>query len=227
MKSVPQQPKPAARILLVDDHAIVRYGIGVLLSAAKDLTICGEADTYNEALTAIKNLKPDIIVLDLILHERSGLDLIQEIRKREQKKAKVGCQKCPILVLSMHNESTHGEKAIRAGAQGYIMKEDADEILVEAIRTVLGGNQFISDTTRKKLLNPPVAEQTTGVKTLTAREKEIFEAIGKGISTREMAKQFELSPRTVDVHRANIKKKLNCETGTKLIRTAVQWMENR
>ncbi len=133
----------------------------------------------------------------------------------------------PILVMSMHNESTHAEKALRAGAQGYIMKENADELLVEALRTVLRGNLFVSDDVSQKMLHPTLDEEATGVESLTAREKEVFESLGKGLTTREMAEQFGLSPRTVEVHRARIKKKLQCETAAQLLRTAVQWTESQ
>ena len=214
-----------ARVLIVDDHAIVRYGMGVLLSQANDLALCGEADTYDEALTAICELKPDVAVIDIILHDQSGLDLIREIRKREgirlealgfrkniengEQKSEVGNHQSeipssippqassltpnafspplPILVLSMHNESTHAEKAIRAGAQGYIMKEDADEVLVEALHTVLSGKYFVSDDVSQKMLHATLDEEATGVESLTAREKEVFQCLGKGLTTREMA----------------------------------------
>ncbi len=245
-----------ARVLIVDDHAIVRYGMGVLLSGAEDLTPCGEADTYDEALTAIRELKPDVAVIDIILHDKSGLDLIREIRENE--KAEDGGRETedrsqisevkdqgsenspsnpatqqpsnqqsamPILVLSMHNETTHAGKALRAGAQGYIMKEDADEVLVEALRTVLSGELFVSDDVSQKMLHPTLDEEATGVESLTAREKEVFQCLGKGLTTREIAEQFGLSPRTVEVHRARIKKKLECETAAQLLRTAVQWVE--
>jgi DNA-binding NarL/FixJ family response regulator len=248
---IPQSP---ARVLIVDDHAIVRYGMGVLLSGAKDLTLCGEAGTYDEALTAIRELKPDIAVIDLILYDRSGLDLIREIRSQEsgdsnpqstidnRAESELGTAKAgqrsgnrqsqmPILVMSMHDEATHAEKALRAGAQGYIMKEDADEVLVEALRTVLSGKLHVSGNMNEKLLRTYVESddnvESSGVESLTVREKEIFECLGKGFTTRKIAEQFNLSPRTVEVHRARIKKKLECEDAAQLLRTAVQWVESR
>ncbi len=245
-------PQSPARVLIVDDHAIVRYGMGVLLSGADDLSLCGEADTYDEALTAIRELKPDVAVIDIILHDRSGLDLIREIRASEDRRRKTEdgssnqqstivppqssvlsplssvSRPLPILVLSMHNEATHAEKALRAGAQGYIMKEDADEVLVEALRTVLAGKIYVSGDINEKMLRAAIegeAEQT-GIDSLTAREKEIFECMGQGLTTRKIAEQFGLSPRTVEVHRARIKKKLECEDAAQLLRTAVQWVES-
>jgi len=212
-----------ARVLIVDDHAIVRYGMGVLLSGANDLTLCGEAGTCDEALAAIRDLKPDVAVIDLILHDRSGLDLIRQLRAEGQT--------LPLLVMSMHDEATHAEKALRAGAQGYIMKEDADEVLVEALRTVLSGKLHVSGDINEKLLRTYVesddSAESSGIASLTDREKEIFECLGKGFTTRKIAEQFNLSPRTVEVHRARIKKKLECEDAAQLLRTAVQWVESR
>jgi DNA-binding NarL/FixJ family response regulator len=138
----------------------------------------------------------------------------------------------PILVMSMHDEATHAEKALRAGAQGYIMKEDADEVLIDALHTVLGGKLYVSDGINEKLLRTYVegdehAGEDGGIESLTAREKEIFECMGQGLTTRKIAEQFSLSPRTVEVHRAKIKKKLACEDAAQLLRTAVQWVETR
>ncbi len=259
-----------ARILIVDDHAIVRYGMSVMLSGAKDLELCGEAETIDEALNAVEELQPDAAVVDIVLKDESGLDLIRRIREDEnsrQKKedglsaealAKVEDQKSeaslsavasakvegqgseagtptsspmPILVLSMHNESTHAEKALRAGAQGYIMKEDADEVLVDALRTVLAGKLYVSDEVHEKMLRSYVGgddeEPTAGVESLTDREKEIFELIGQGLTTREIADKLGGSPRTVEVHRAKIKKKLDCDTAAQVVRAAVQWIEGQ
>jgi DNA-binding NarL/FixJ family response regulator len=133
--------------------------------------------------------------------------------------------------MSMHDESTHAEKALRAGAQGYIMKEDADEVLVEALRTVLSGKLHVSGNINEKLLRTYIesddSAESGGAESLTDREKEIFECMGKGLTTRKIAEQFDLSPRTVEVHRAKIKKKLNCEDAAQLLRTAVQWVESR
>ena len=261
-----------SRILIVDDHAIVRYGMGVMLSGADDLSLCGEAETIDQAIAAIRELKPDAAVIDIVLKEESGLDLIRKIRDQESDSSHSPhptshnlphshiphptshnsqspllphsttptppltsdlrpptsvSRPLPILVMSMHNESTHAEKALRAGAQGYIMKEDADEVLIEALRTVLSGKLFVSDAVSQKMLHATLGEETSGVESLTAREKEVFECLGQGLTTREMADQFNISPRTVEVHRANIKKKLECETAAQLLRMAVQWVENQ
>ncbi|MGE4490757.1 MAG: response regulator, partial [Kiritimatiellales bacterium] len=241
-------PENPARILIVDDHAIVRYGMGVLLANAPDLTLCGEAESVDSALEAVQKLKPDVAVIDIILQDQSGLDLIREIRSQE---AETGCQKSeikdqtsdpsmtsdlrpptsgplPILVMSMHSESTHAEKALRAGAQGYIMKENADEVLVDALRTVLDGKLYLSDSVNEKILRGILEGNETDdadpIDSLTDREKEIFECMGKGLTTRDMAERYGLSPRTVEVLRARIKKKLACDSAAQLLRKAVQWV---
>lgn len=216
-------PSSPARVLIVDDHAIVRYGMGVLLAGANDMELCGEAGTVDEALTEIGRLRPDVAVIDLILQDQSGLDLIRQIRAEGSA--------LPVLVMSMHDEATHAEKALRAGAQGYIMKEDADEVLLDALRTVLSGKIYVSDGINEKLLRTyaegDAGPESGGIESLTAREREIFECMGRGLTTRKIAEQFNLSPRTVEVHRARIKKKLVCEDAAQLLRTAVQWVESR
>lgn len=216
-------PENPARIVIVDDHAIVRYGMNVLLNAADDLSLCGEAATIDEAIQSIQSLKPDAAVIDIVLQEENGLDLIRKLR--------TDGESLPLLVMSMHNESTHAEKALRAGAQGYIMKEDADEVLVDALRTILDGKLYVSDGIHEKMLRSYIdddaSEEHDGINSLTDREKEVFELIGKGLTSREIAGQLDCSPRTVEVHRAKIKKKLDCDTAAQVVRQAVQWLENR
>lgn len=216
-------PAPAPRrILIVDDHGIVRHGIGVLLSSATDLTVCGEASTYDEALAAMQQLQPDAVVVDLILHDRSGLDLIRAARAEGLT--------MPMLALSMHDEATHAEKTLRAGAQGYVMKEDADEVLVDALRKVLAGGMYMSGDINARLLRTYIEgeeDAPSGVDELTEREKEIFECLGRGLTTRKIAEKFGLSARTVEVHRARIKKKMKSEDAAQLLREAVKWVESR
>jgi DNA-binding NarL/FixJ family response regulator len=206
---------------MVDDHAIVRHGMGVLLQTSPDLAICGEAGDYDEALAALHSLKPDVAVIDLILKERSGLDLIREARAQGVT--------CPLLVMSMHDETTHAEKSLRAGAQGYVMKEHADEVLVEALHTVLDGGMYISNAIKSRMLQTYIdgedTQEETGIESLTDREKEIFECLGRGMTTRKIAELFALSTRTVEVHRARIKKKLKCENAAQVLREAVKWVE--
>jgi DNA-binding NarL/FixJ family response regulator len=221
MSTPPPSPKTPARVLIVDDHAIVRHGMAVLLQQAPEFTLCGEAGSYDDALTAITQQTPDVAVIDLILKERSGLDLIRELRQQGLR--------IPIVVMSMHDEATHAEKSVRAGAQGYVMKENADEQLVDALRTVLNGGLFISNEISSRMLQSYVGEEDnpSGVDSLTEREREIFACMGQGLTTRKIAERYGLSARTVEVHRARIKKKLGCEDAAQLLREAVTWLESQ
>ena len=191
-------------LLLVDDHAIVRQGLAALLAREADFAVAGEAGTYEDGLAALAALAPDGVVLDLSLRDRSGLDWIREARA----KGYAG----KILVLSMHDEAVYAEKALRAGAQGYVMKDQAEETLVAALRQVRSGRTYLSPAAEKLLAAPAAAadKETDGVAGLTVRETEILYAIGGGLTTRDIAEKFGLSGRTVDVHRANVKRKLGC-----------------
>jgi DNA-binding NarL/FixJ family response regulator len=211
------------RIVVVDDHAIVRHGLAALLLKEKDLVIVGEASSSEEALSLLEKLKPDILIADLTLPGRNGIDLIRDAQARQPKLI--------TLVLSMHDEMTHAEKALRAGAQGYVMKEHADARIVEAIRTVLRGEIYVSPEISSRMLRDYVADEEPGPKTgidaLTERERQIFECLGRGMSSRKIADLYNLSPRTVEVHRAHIKKKLQCEDAAQLLREAVRWVEQQ
>ena len=191
-------------LLLVDDHAIVRQGLAALLAREEDFAVAGEAGTYEDGLAALATLAPDVVVLDLSLRDRSGLDWIRAARAQGYAGK--------ILVLSMHDEGLYAEKALRAGAQGYVMKDQAEDALVAALRKVRAGQTYLSPAAEKLLAGPSAAvdKEAGGVAALTARETEILYAIGCGLTTREIAEKFGLSGRTVDVHRANVKRKLGC-----------------
>jgi DNA-binding NarL/FixJ family response regulator len=210
-----------ARILIVDDHAIVRQGIALLLSKHPDLKVCGEAGSYDEALAAAEKLKPDLALVDITLKDRSGLDLVREWREH--------LPHLRALVVSMHDEREFAERALRAGARGYVMKENADEVIVEALRTVQRGEVYASAEVSARMLRQmaagPQATPEDGVGSLTERELEIFRALGEGLTSRKMAERFGLSERTVEVHRANIKRKLGCQDSAQLLREAVRWSE--
>ena len=191
-------------LLLVDDHAIVRQGLAALLAREGDFAVCGEAGAYEEGLAALQAKAPGCVLLDLSLRDRSGLDWIREARAQGYAGK--------ILVLSMHDEGLYAEKALRAGAQGYVMKDQAEDTLVAALRAVLAGRIHLSPAAEALLAGPhgAVEKEAGGFEGLTARESEILYAIGGGATTREIAEKFGLSGRTVDVHRANIKRKLGC-----------------
>lgn len=212
------------RIFIVDDHSIVRHGLASLLARAADLEVCGEAPAYEEGLAAILADPPDVAVVDITLKDRSGLDLIRELR------AKIPEFKA--VVLSMHDEMEYAERALRAGARGYVMKENADDVLVEAIRAALRGEIYVSPAASRRMVQN-IAEGTVepdtgaGITALTERERDVFERLGRGLTTKRIADELNLSARTVEVYRANIKRKLGCEDAAQVLREAVKFVEAR
>lgn len=211
-----------SRVLVVDDHSIIRHGLTLLLQREDDLDVCGEAGTYEEALRFVNEQMPDVILVDITLKDKDGLDLIREIKKSHPK------ARC--LVLSMHDEAEYADRALRSGAAGYVMKEDADEVVVLAIRQVLKGEVYVSPAMSNRLIRQMSDTQQndkTGVASLTDRERDVFECLGTGLSTRKIAEKYKLSERTIEVHRANIKRKLGCEDAAQVLREAVRWVESR
>lgn len=217
-------PATAHRVLVIDDHSIVRHGLSLLLQREADLAVCGEAGSFDEALELAAARQPAVALVDITLKDRSGLDLIKELAARHPG---IRC-----LVLSMHDEAEYADRALRAGARGYVMKEDADEVVVEAIRRVLKGEIYVSPVMSNRLIHQlsrekPETDAFAGVASLTEREREVFECLGEGLSTRKIAEKYGLSERTVEVHRANIKKKLRVEDAAQVLREAVRWVEAR
>ena len=209
-------------ILIVDDHSIVRHGLASLLARENGFSIIGEAEGYEDALEALAKQTPDVAIVDITLKDKSGLDLIRDAKEKYP-----GVK---YLVLSMHDESVYAEKALRAGAQGYVMKEKADDVIVDALRTVLRGEIFVSGETATRMLKHFIKGEEGeapeyGVDALTERETEVFQGIGQGLSTRKIADKLGLSDRTVEVHRAHIKRKLQCEDAAQVFREAVRWVE--
>lgn len=214
--------KSKHRILLVDDHAIVREGFAEVIKTHGNLTVCGEAESAAEAMTAVERLKPDLVVVDLSLQGGSGLDLIKNLKSHHPM--------LPMLVLSMHDEALYAERALRAGALGYVMKRQDSATLLRAIREVLEGRIFLSPIMRERMLQkvagggPPTTD--SGAVKFTDREIEVLQLIGEGRTTRQIAQKLHLSISTVETHRAHIKEKLNVDNGPELIRAAVEWVNS-
>jgi DNA-binding NarL/FixJ family response regulator len=206
----------------VDDHPIVREGLARRIERQGDLTVCGEAESAADALMAVNDLAPDLVVVDLTLKDKSGLELIKDLRVRHPQ--------VPVLVLSMHDETHYAERALRAGAGGYIMKQEAAENVLVAIRRVLDGQVYLSDRMADRLLGAIVGEQAgpsqSPVDRLSDRELEVFEMIGTGLGTREIADRLHVSIKTVEAYRANIKDKLHLQTAMELAHRAFHWVQN-
>ncbi|MBN2536593.1 MAG: response regulator transcription factor [Spirochaetales bacterium] len=210
------------RLLIVDDHPIVRQGITRLINYEDELMVCGEAGNAKEALEAVEREKPDMVIVDISLKGRSGLELIKDLRMRYQD--------LPVLVVSMHDESLYAERVLRAGAKGYIMKQEPPEKVLNAIRQVLSGKIFVSEKMREKMLQRYVLgssqKNVSTVERLSDRELEVFRLIGKGMGTRQIAKELDLSIKTVETYREHIKEKLNLENSSKLLQYAIDWVQN-
>ena len=211
------------RILLVDDHPFMRAGLAQLIDRQADLMVCGEAGNPSEAFQALAKDKPDLVLTDLTMPGRSGLEFVKDLRAADPTAA--------ILVISMHDEVVYAERALRAGARGYIMKEAGGENLLTAIRQVLRGDVYVSPRMSARILDDLSARRPRGstspIEKLSDREFEIFQLIGQGKSTRDIAEQLHLSTKTVDVHRSHIKEKLELKDATSLIRHAVRWVETQ
>jgi DNA-binding NarL/FixJ family response regulator len=209
------------RILLVDDHAVVRYGIAQLINRQTDLVVCGEEEDASHALNAISNLKPDLVIADISLKESSGLELMRNIKAQYSG--------LPVLVVSAHDESIYAEIAFRAGALGYLMKEEALEKVLTAIRRVLSGNIYVSDALAAKMLQQQVMGKTdiheSPVKTLSDRELEVFQLIGQWKKTSEIAQELHLSIKTIEYYREQIKRKLNLKNSAELTQHATAWVQ--
>ncbi len=219
MSKKPAQNK--TRILIVDDHPMMRQGLAQLIGAEPDLVVCGEAEDAGGALDAIGALNPDLVLADISLPGKNGLELIKDFQAMQPG--------LPVLVISMHDESLYAERVLRAGGRGYIMKQEGGKKLMQAIRQVLEGKIYVSDKMSAEILETFSGRRTGGesspVEKLTDREFEVFQLIGQGQGTREIAEKLHLSVKTVDVHRANIKAKLKLQTASELIRFAVRWLE--
>jgi DNA-binding NarL/FixJ family response regulator len=209
-------------VLLVDDHPVVRQGLALLIEREPDLCVCGEADGAHSAYHAITTLRPDLVVLDISLSGPDGLDVLKEIRTKTTN--------LPVLILSMHDESIYAERAMRAGANGYIMKQEATEKVLVAIRRILQGEVYLSDRLTSTLLQQYVRgtspAKSSPLLNLTDRELEVFRLIGEGHGTRQIAEELHLSVKTIESYQAHIKEKLALRNARELVQHAIEWTVN-
>jgi len=220
--AVPPHKSPPKRIIIVDDHPLFRKGIEQLINNTDDgLVMCGEAGNAADGMEAIRKIKPDLVIVDVSLPGANGIELIKNIRAE--------FPRLPVLTLSMHDESLYALRAIKAGAQGYVMKEEALENVITAIREVLAGRPYLSREMSAKLITSFAGgnAQTNMTDKLSDRELEILELIGKGRDVREIAQALHISAKTVETHRAHIKEKLNLKNARQVARYAVQWLAAR
>ncbi len=209
------------RVLLVDDHAVFRLGMAQLINREPDLMVCGEEEDAGGALAAMEGARPDLVIVDISLKESSGLDLLRSVRARSPK--------LPLLVVSTYDESLHAEAALRAGALGYLMKSEAVEKVIPAIRRVLGGEVYVSEALAARMLRRQVCGQTeiraSRVAGLSGRELEVFQMIGRWKKTGEIAAELRLSVKTIDYYRERIKHKLDLRNGAELVHYATSWVQ--
>ncbi len=208
-----------SKILLVEDHPTFRLGLREYIRQELDLNVCAEAEDRPQALAAFERCKPDLAIVDISLRQSSGIDLVKDLQLRDRS--------LPILVLSMHDESLYAERALLAGARGYIMKHETAESIVGAIRQVLAGRIFVSDRIMGNILNKFVDNrpEASPLERLTDRELDVFCDIGRGLSTAEIAERLNLSVKTIGTYRERIKEKLNLKNAAELVRHAVYWVE--
>jgi DNA-binding NarL/FixJ family response regulator len=208
------------RVLIVDDHPIVRHGLRRMIEAAPDLVVCGEAETESGAREAIRLLRPDVVTVDLTLGHGDGLELVRDVAAHHPE--------LPMLVLSMHEESIYAERLIAAGALGYIMKQAASDQLLVALRRVLAGQIYLSESLTRALRDRAEAPEVAGVADpltrLSNRELQVLGKIGRGLSSREIAAELVLSVKTVESHRQSVKRKLNLATNAQLLQYAVNFV---
>jgi DNA-binding NarL/FixJ family response regulator len=217
--STQRTTKARRRVFILDDHPITRYGLTQLINQEPDLLVCGEAAGAGDALAAIKPAQPDLVLADITMPGKSGLEFIKDMQAQYPG--------VPVLVMSMHDEGIYAERALRAGGRGYIMKNEGGEKLLDAIRQVLLGRVYVSQNVSAALLDvfthhgPSTGEATPRV--LSDREFEVFQLIGQGLSTQQIGRRLNLSVKTVGTHRQHIKQKLKVRTAPELVQQAVRW----
>ena len=209
-------------VLVVDDHPLMRQGLALLINQQHDMQVCGEAEEAQAALQAIARLRPDIMILDISLKGPDGIEILKNIRATDPA--------LPVLVLSMHDEAIYAERALRARANGYIMKQEATEKVLVAVRRILSGEVYLSERMSNKMLQQYIGGAPNMIQSriasLSDRELEVFRRIGEGRATREIAEELHLSIKTVETYQAHIKEKLALRSGRELIQHAIQWKIN-
>jgi len=207
--------------MVVDDHPIMRQGLASLINSEPDMNVCGEAETVGDAISMAEEIEPDLVITDISLPGRNGLELIKDLQAMQPG--------LPVLALSMHDETLYAERVLRAGGRGYIMKQEGGLKLIEAIRRVLEGQIHVSDKMSSRILEMFSGKRGQSAKSpmerLTDREFEVFELLGQGLGTREVAERLNLSVKTIEVHRGHIKQKLGAKSAPDLVRQAVRWVE--
>jgi DNA-binding NarL/FixJ family response regulator len=210
------------RILVVDDHPIVRQGLALLINREADLVVCGEAEEATAAMHVLASARPDVLIVDISLNGPDGLDLLKNIRTTHPH--------LPVLILSMHDETIYAERALRAGANGYIMKQEATEKVLVAVRRILNGEIYLSDRIANRMLKHYITgagtPRNSSVADLSDRELEVFRLIGEGHGTRQIAEELHLSVKTVESYQAHIKEKLSLRSARELMQHAIQWNMN-
>jgi DNA-binding NarL/FixJ family response regulator len=211
------------QVFIVDDHPIVRDGLTTIINHEQDLNVCGQADDAPEALKAIDELKPDVVVVDISLKSSNGIELTKSINARHINLF--------VIVLSLHDESVYAERSLLAGAKAYLMKDAASESIIKAIRTVLSGEIYVSDKISKKFLHKIASDKAGTSKTLieklSNREFEIFRMIGDGLKASQIAKQLHLSTKTIETYRSRIKEKLNLPNAAELLQYSIKWAKSQ
>ncbi|MEO6002739.1 MAG: response regulator transcription factor [Opitutus sp.] len=218
----PSDPFPKSRVFLVDDHPITRQGLVALINREHNLVVCGEADSAPVAIEQIQKLMPDIALVDVTLKTTSGIELMKHLKALRPE--------MPVLMMSMHDESLFAERALRAGAKGYIMKLESSATILAAIRRTLSGELYLSEKMKEKMLHRLVKTGATevvySIDSLSDREMEVFQLIGNGYGTRQIATRLNLSVKTIDSYREHLKLKLRLDCGTELVRHAIQWVKS-
>jgi len=224
--TVPQVPAPQAltiqRIVVIEDHTLMRAGLIQLVNSQPDLEVVGEAADATQGLDVVLALQPDVVIVDITLPGRNGLELIKDIKAQRPEQI--------MLVISMHDESLYAERALKAGAKGYIMKDADRGTFIDAIRRVIHGGFYVSERMSAEIFASFSGKSSTakaGVSRLSDREFEVFELLGQGLGTQDIANRLGISPKTVEVHRAHIREKLEMPTGAAVVRFAVRWIETR